>query len=59
MKAKRTRRRPALLAIPEDVVARLIDAEQVTDNDDPEIDAALASQIDVAAGEVAKALGPV
>ncbi len=56
MKAKRTKRRPAVLAVPEDVVTRLIDAEQLADDDDPEIDAALANQIDAAAGEVAKAL---
>lgn len=45
-----------MLSIPEDVAARLIDPEQLADDDDPEIDAALANQVDVAAGEVAKAL---
>jgi len=56
MKAKRTRRRAAVLAVPEEVVTQLIDAEQFADDDDPEIDAALAKQVDLAAGEVAKAL---
>lgn len=49
-------RRPAVLAIPEDALLRLVDAEQLATDDDPEIDAALANQVDVALGEVAKAL---
>lgn len=56
MNAKRTERRSAVLAIPEDILLRLVDGEQLAEDDDPEIDAALANQVDVALGEVAKAL---
>lgn len=45
-----------MLVIPEDVVTRLIDPEQVVAADDAEIDAALTNQIDAAASEVAQAL---
>ncbi|MCI0546672.1 MAG: hypothetical protein L0027_05260 [Candidatus Rokubacteria bacterium] len=45
-----------LLAIPEDVLVRLIDPEQLVTADDAEIDTALTNQIDVAASELAQAL---
>jgi len=51
--------RPAarlMLTIPEDRVTRLIDPGQVVAADDAEIDAALTNVIDVAAGEIARAL---
>jgi hypothetical protein len=45
-----------MLAIPEDVVTRLIDPEQVTAADDAEVDTALTNAIDAAIGEIAEAL---
>ena len=45
-----------MLVVAEDALTRLVDPEQVAHDDDPEIDTALANQVDVAAGEVAKAL---
>jgi len=45
-----------MLAIPEDVVARLIDPDQVSGGDDAEVARALTNQIDVAVGEIAEAL---
>jgi len=51
--------RPAarlMLPIPEDRVTRLIDPEQVVAADDDEVDTALTNVIDVAAGEIARAL---
>ena len=51
--------RPALVALPEDVLSRLLSRRSVFDagmNSDDEVDAALAYRVDIAVGEVAKAL---
>lgn len=45
-----------MLAIPEDVVTRLIDPAQVLGDDADEVESALVNEIDAAVGEIAEAL---